>query len=86
MIIKLDLPRYFLFEFHLFWNTSSIGILQLKVHYKVDRLLTDLTAQQKEQLLDDIKIKHLYILKLKWQICKSWVTLTTEGHNETLTI
>ena len=27
----------------------------------VDRLLTGLTAQQKEQLLDGIQIKHLYV-------------------------
>ena len=42
--------RDVLFEFHLkFWNTASIGIpvWSLLYIYKVDRLLTGLTAQQK---------------------------------------
>ena len=39
--------RDVLFEFHLkFWNTTSIGI-PVRSYYKVDRLLTGLTAQQK---------------------------------------
>ena len=43
----LKCNRDVLFEFHLkFLNTASIGIPQ--VYYKVDRLLTGLTAQQKE--------------------------------------
>ena len=51
--------RDVLFEFHLkFWNTACIGV-QI-VYYKVDRLLTGLTAKKKEQLLHGIQIKHLY--------------------------
>ena len=43
----LKCNRDVLFEFHLkFLNTTSIGIPE--VYYKVDRLLTGLTAQQKE--------------------------------------
>ena len=38
--------RDVLFEFHLkFWNTAINGIPVLEVYYKVDRLLTGLTAQ-----------------------------------------
>jgi len=38
--------RDVLFEFHLkFWNTTSFGIFQLEVYYKVYRLLSGLTAQ-----------------------------------------
>ena len=41
------MTRDVLFEFHLkFWNTASIGIPARSLH-KVDRLLTDLTAQKK---------------------------------------
>ena len=38
-----------LFENHLkFWNTASaVLVFQLEVYYKVERLLTGLTAQQK---------------------------------------
>ena len=43
----LKCNRDVLFEFHLkFLNTTSIGIPE--VYYKVDRLVTGLTAQQKE--------------------------------------
>ena len=39
--------RDVLFEIHLkFWNTASIGI-PARRYYKVDRLLTGLTAQHK---------------------------------------
>ena len=34
-------------------------LFQLEVYYKVDRLLTGLTARQKQQLIDGIQIKHL---------------------------
>ena len=45
-------------------STLNFGIppllvFQLEVYYKVDRLLAGLTAEQKEQLLDGIQIKHL---------------------------
>ena len=43
------------------FGIPPVLIFQLEVYYKVDRLLTDLTAQQKEQLLDGIQIKHLYL-------------------------
>ena len=46
MNVKSIVPRDVLFEFHLkFWNT--ILVFQFEVYYKVDRLLTGLTAQQK---------------------------------------
>ena len=35
-------------------------VFQLEVYYKVDRLLTDLTVNKKEQLLNGIQIKQLY--------------------------
>ena len=42
--------RDVLFEFHLkFWNITSIGI-PVRSYYKVDRLLTGLTAQQKGKI------------------------------------
>ena len=57
--------RGVLFEFHLkFWNTNSIGIpVRSNIMYKVDRLLTGLTVQQKgtTELLDGILIKQLYV-------------------------
>ena len=53
-------------------STLNFGIppvleFQLEVYYKVDRLLTGLSAQKKEQLLDGIQIKYLYkkIIMLK---------------------
>ena len=44
------------------FEIPPVFIFQLEVYYKVDRLLTGLAAQQKEQLLDGIKIKHLFQL------------------------
>ena len=45
--IYMYIYRDVLFEFHLkFWNTASM-VFQLEVYYKVDKLLTGLTAQQK---------------------------------------
>ena len=38
-----------------------ILVFQLEVYYKVDRLLSGLTAQKKEQLFDGIQIKLLYL-------------------------
>ena len=35
------------FEFHLNFGISPVLVYQLEVYYKVDRLLTGLTAQQK---------------------------------------
>ena len=60
LFLNLFVLRDVLFEFYLkFWNTASIVLVfQLEVYYKVDRLLTGLSAQ-KEQLLDGIQIKHL---------------------------
>ena len=40
-------------------------VFQLEVYYKVDRLLTGLTAHKKEQLLNGIQIKHLYQIRIK---------------------
>ena len=47
-----------------YWTTLNFEIpialvFKLEVYYKVDRLLTDLIAQQIEQLFDGIQIKHL---------------------------
>ena len=58
-------------------STLNLGILpvlfQLEVYYKVDRLLTGLTAQQKEQLLDGIQIKHLYAqINCSFTLCYLW--------------
>ena len=38
-----------------------ILVIQLEVYYKEDRLLTGQTALKKEQPLDGIQIKHLYV-------------------------
>ena len=35
-------------------------VFQLEVYYKLNRLLTGQLLNKKEQLLDDIQIKHLY--------------------------
>ena len=43
------------------FGIPQVLVFQLEVYYKVDRLLTGLTAHQKEQLLDGIQIKHLYL-------------------------
>ena len=42
------------------FGIPPVLVFQLEVYYKVDRLLTGLTAKKKEQLLDGILIKHLY--------------------------
>ena len=39
--------RAVLFEFHLKFGIPPVLVFQLEVYYKVDRLLTGLTAQQK---------------------------------------
>ena len=41
------------------FGIPPVFVYQLEVYYRVDRLLTGLTAQKKEQLLDGINIKHL---------------------------
>ena len=41
------------------FGIPPVFVFQLEVYYEVDRLLTGLTAQKKEQLLDGIQIKHL---------------------------
>ena len=46
------------------FGIPTVLVFQLEVYYKVDRLLTGLTAQ----LLDGIQIKHLYISKLMLSI------------------
>ena len=43
----------------LYFGIPPVLIFQLEVYYKLDRLLTGLSAK-KEQLLDCIQIKHLY--------------------------
>ena len=43
------------------FGIPPVLVFQLEVCYKVDRLLTGLTAHQKEQVLDGIQIKHLYM-------------------------
>ena len=41
----------------------SVLVFQLEVYYKVDRLLTGITALQKGTIwLDGIQIKHLYLI------------------------
>ena len=40
-------PRDVLFEFHLKFGITPVLVFQLEVRYKVGRLLTGLTAQQK---------------------------------------
>ena len=42
------------------FGIPPVLVFQLEVYYKVDRLLTGLTAQ----LLNGIQIKHLYTFKL----------------------
>ena len=58
-----------LFDLEMFYLNSTLNfeiplvlVFQLEVYYKVDRLLIGLTAQKKEQLLDGIQIKHLYLV------------------------
>ena len=41
------------------FGIPPVLVYQLEVYYKVDRLLTDLTVNKKEQLLNGIQIKHL---------------------------
>ena len=40
-------PRDVLFEFHLKFGITPVLVFQLEVRYKIGRLLTGLTAQQK---------------------------------------
>ena len=65
-------------------STLNFGILsvlvlvfQLENYYKVDRLLTGLTAQQKEQLLDGIKIKYLKAILMSMMIRGNYFWLQT---------
>ena len=44
----------------LYFGIPPVLVFQLEVYYKVDRLLTDLTVNKKEQLLNGIQIKQLY--------------------------
>ena len=65
-----------------------VSVFQLEVYYKVDRLLTGLTAQQKGataldykyldpwQLLDGIQIKHLYVMYILYLFMKHYYLLT----------
>ena len=54
-------------KIELFYLNSTLNfgippvlVYQLEVYYKVDRLLTGPTAQQKGTVLDGIQIDHLY--------------------------
>ena len=56
------------YNIEMFYLNSTINfgiplvlVFQLEVYCKVDRLLTGLTAQKKEQLLNGIQIKCLYV-------------------------
>ena len=43
------------------FGIPPVLVFHLEFYYKVDKLLTVLTAQQKEQLFDGIQIKQLYL-------------------------
>ena len=56
-IAKIDVMFYL--NSTLNFGIPPVLVYQLEVYYKVDRLLTGLPAQKKEQLFDCIQIKHL---------------------------
>ena len=77
----MTVHRDVLFEFNLkFWNTAIL-IFQLEVYYKVDRLRTGLTAQQKGTITRWYSNKtSLSILNSNWykEHCDSWAIFVVE--------
>ena len=69
----------FYFDSTLNFGIPTVLIFQLEVYFKVDRLLTGLTAQQKEQLLASIQIKHLELVCCLGKGSKKKVIFITLG-------